>query len=251
MDLHLKGKNVVVTGGSRGIGRSIALAFADEGANVALCARSEGALKTTAAEIEARGVKVFAQSCDIGDAASLDGFLDAAHAALGSVDVLVNNASGFGISDDEAGWQAGMNVDIMAAVRAGWKVVPWMEQSGGGSIVHIASISGMGAESAVPPYGAVKAALIHYGASMGVKLAPKNIRVNVVAPGSIEFPGGFWAALKEQPEPTFYERTRKGIPFKRLGAPDEVADVVVFLASRGARWITGQTVAVDGGQHLG
>ena len=121
MDLGLAGKGVIITGASRGIGRAIALGFAEEGANVAICARGEDALAKTAEEIRGRGVSVFSQACDIADADALGAFLEAAHEALGRVDVLVNNASGFGVSDDEAGWTTGFEVDVMASVRATWE----------------------------------------------------------------------------------------------------------------------------------
>ena len=141
MKLGLEDKAIVVTGASRGIGRAIALGFASEGAHVAICARGEETLRGTEDELRRQAGKVFAQSCDVSDAAALDGFLEAAHAALGGVDVLVNNASGFGMGNDEAGWKLGLDIDLMASVRACWKVIPWLEESGGGSIIHISSTS--------------------------------------------------------------------------------------------------------------
>ncbi len=249
MDLGLKGKNVIVTGGSRGIGRSISLAFADHGANVALCARGEEALNETAAELKQKGGKVHARSCNVADGPALEDFIDSAHEALGGVDILVNNASGFGITDDEKGWQAGFSVDMMATARASWKVIPWMAAAGDGSIVHIASISGIGSSAGTAPYGAVKAAMISYAASQAVELAPKNIRVNVVAPGPIEFPDGTWDMIRKHNE-KMYEHVRRRSPFQRLGTPEEVANVAIFLASDAASWITGRTIEVDGGHNL-
>ena len=143
MDLGLGGKGVIVTGASRGIGRSIALAFAREGASVAFCARGAAGLEKTAGELRALGGKVHAATCDIADKAALDAFLAGAKEALGAVHVLVNNASGFGVMDNEDGWAAGFGVDVMATVRATWKVAPWIAEAGGGSIVHISSISGL------------------------------------------------------------------------------------------------------------
>ena len=248
MDLGLAGKGVVVTGGSRGIGRSVALAFAREGAHLAICARGKEALERTAAELAALGAKVHSATCDVSDKASLEGFLDRAHDALGQLYVLVNNASGFGVMDNEQGWEQGFQVDMLATVRATWRVVPWMAEAGGGSIVNISSISGLEAGSTVP-YGAVKAAVISHAKSMARSLAGKGIRVNAIAPGAIEFPGGTWATIKSR-NPKMYEATLKGIPFKRLGTPEEVANAVVFLASDAARWITGHTLVVDGGQLL-
>jgi 3-oxoacyl-[acyl-carrier protein] reductase len=147
--------------------------------------------------------------------------------------------------DNEDGWSAGFGVDVMAAVRSTWKVAPWIAEAGGGAIVHISSISGMGPSTTVP-YGAVKAALQSFSASSAKALAKKNIRVNAVAPGSIEFPGGSWEMIGKA-NPKMYESVRRGIPFGRLGTPEEVADVVVFLASDASRAITGEVIAADGG----
>ena len=143
MDLGLAGKNVIVTGGSRGIGKQIALAFGREGANVAICARNEGPLRDTEAEIRRENVCIYAAPCDIGDAVALDAFLDAARHELGGVDIFVHNPSGAGMTDDPAGWAASINVDLMAAVRATWKVLPWMIESGGGCFLFISSIAGL------------------------------------------------------------------------------------------------------------
>ena len=249
MQLGLEGKSVIVTGGSRGIGRAIAHTFADEGAQLALCARGSEALEKTADELRGKGAKVFSQACNVADAGALEAFLDGAREALGAVHVLVNNASGFGVSDDEGGWQAGFDVDLMASVRATWKAVPWIAEAGGGSIIHISSTSGLEAGSP-PAYAAVKAALMSHSKTLAISLAPRNIRVNTVAPGSIEFPGGMWEMIKKN-APAQYESIRSSIPFDRLGSAEEVANAVVFLASDRASWITGVTLSVDGGQHKG
>ena len=248
MTISFKDKVAIVTGGSRGIGRSIALAFADEGANVAICARGMDALASVRDELTARGVTAFAQSCDVGDAAALAAFLDAVNAALGGVDVLVNNPSGFGLGDTEEAWSLGFNVDMMAAVRASRQVVPWMEARGGGAIVHISSISGMEGTTRQAAYAAMKAAMISHSKSLALTLAPKNIRVNCVSPGSVEFPGGLWDQRKRDGSP-LYEAIRTGIPFQRLGRPEEIAAAVVFCASAPASWVSGVNLPVDGGQH--
>lgn len=251
MDLELKGKGVIITGASKGIGRAIALEFAREGANVAICARGAEALDATQADLAALGVKVFAAACDVGDAASLAGFLDGAHAALGRVDVLVNNPSGFGVTDTEEGWKASMDVDLMAAVRATWQVTPWLETQGGGAVIHISSISGLEASlPGVAAYAAAKAALISHSKSMAMELASKGIRVNCVAPGSIDFPDGFWDNV-HQGQPAFYDMVLSTIPFGRMGRPEEVANAVVFLASKRASWVSGALLPVDGVQHKG
>ena len=250
MELGLKGKSAVVTGASRGIGRAIALRLAEEGAGVAVCARGEPALREVEAELRARSVPVHAAVCDVGNAEALDRFLDAARAALGGVDILVNNPSGIMLADDEEAWQATVSIDLMAAVRASWKVTPWMAAAGGGAIVHISSIAGLEATGFPPAYGAAKAALVSHAKSLAVALAPQRIRVNTVAPGSIEFPGGLWAQAK-QDNPDFYGAILADIPSGRLGTPEEVADVVTFLVSERASWVTGACLVVDGGQHKG
>lgn len=249
MDLGLAGKNAIITGSSRGIGRATALEFASEGVNVAICARGREALDKTRSDLEAKGVKVHAGTCDVSDAAALKAFLDGANAALGGVDILVNNPSGFGITDDGAGWEASLNIDMMATVRATWQVVPWMEERGGGAIVHISSISGL--EGGGPPaYTAVKAALVAHANTMAAQLAPQGIRVNTVAPGSIEFPGGFWDMVKQQ-DREMYDATLATIPFGRMGSAEEIAAAIVFLSSPRASWISGAMLLVDGVQHKG
>ncbi|MDJ0388109.1 SDR family NAD(P)-dependent oxidoreductase [Roseomonas sp. E05] len=248
--MQLAGKRVVVMGGSRGIGRSIALGFAQEGAAVALCARGAAKLAETQAEIAALKVPAFAAPCDLADAEQIARFIPEAAEALGGIDVLVNNASGFGSTDDEAGWAASFAVDMMAIVRASHAALPWLEKSGAGAIVNVSSISALRASSRSAPYGAIKAAVDHYTGSQAKMYAAKGIRVNAVAPGSIEFPGGSWEKRRLEGAP-LYEETRAKIPAGRLGHPEEVADVVLFLASHRARWVTGQSIVVDGGQLIG
>ncbi len=250
MTFDFKGKRVVVAGGSRGIGRSIALGFAQAGARVSICAREPNALEATCKELSAFGQQAHAGSCDLSDGPAVVGYVGAAAAALGGIDVLINNASGFGSSDDEAGWAVSLSVDVMATVRASNAAIPHMLTAGVGHIVNISSISGLRPSTRTPPYGAVKAAIIHYTTSQAAGLARKNIRVNCIAPGSIEFPGGSWEQRKTT-APQLYNAILKSIPFGRLGYPEEVANVALFLCSPLAHWVTGQTIAVDGGQMLG
>ena len=161
MKLDLQGKKAIVAGGSRGIGRSIALAFAEAGADVSICARGEESLRATEAELKRFNHQVHAATCDLGDGPAVTAYVKSAAEALGGIDILVNNASGFGASDDEAGWAASINVDLMASVRASYAALPHLEKSKG-SIIHISSIAGLAPSARTPPYGAVKAALIQY-----------------------------------------------------------------------------------------
>lgn len=242
------GKRVIVMGGSRGIGRAIALGFAAQGASVSICARSAGPLEATRREIEALGVTAHAASVDLADAKAIEAYVPDAVTALGGLDILVNNASGFGHADDEEGWAASLNVDMLAIVRGSHAAIPHMKP--GSSIVNISSISALRASSRSAPYGAIKAAVMHYTASQAKMLAKQGIRVNGVAPGSIEFPGGTWEDRKTS-NPALYQATLASIPFGRMGRPEEVVEVVLFLASDKAGWVTAQTIVVDGGQLVG
>jgi len=251
MDLGLAGRNCAVIGASRGIGRAIALGLVKEGANLAICARGEEDLLQTAAQFRTNGVRVHAAACDAGDPEALGGFLETSREKLGSVDILIHNASALALGSDLESWNASLKVDLMAAVHACERVTPWMGDAGGGSILFISSISAL----EVYPfqdygYASAKAAQLVYMKKLATHCAPKNIRVNALAPGSIEFQGGLWAAAKEN-EPQLYAAVLASIPSGRLGAPEEVADVAVFLVSPRARWITGECVVVDGGQYHG
>lgn len=248
MTRDFAGKRVIVMGGSRGIGRAIALGFAAQGAAVSICARNPGPLEATRREIEALEVTAHGSSVDLADAKAIEAYVPQAVAALGGLDVLVNNASGFGHADDEEGWAASLTIDMMAIVRGSHAAIPHLKP--GSSIVNISSISALRASSRSAPYGAIKAAVMHYTASQAKMLAKQGIRVNGVAPGSIEFPGGTWEDRKTS-NPELYRSTLASIPFGRMGKPEEVAEVVLFLASDKASWVTAQTIVVDGGQLVG
>ena len=249
MDLHLAGKKVIVTGASKGIGFAIANEFSKEGASISICARGRDSLESARDLVARNGGNVHADICDVSDKKNLIKYIENAVQNLGGLNILVNNPSGFGRSDDEDGWQVGIDVDLMALVRASWTAVPFIEKTGGGSIIHTSSISGLTSSLRTPPYGAVKAAVIQYTKTQALQLASKNIRVNCIAPGSIDFPGGTWDDAKKN-NPKLYAGIQNSIPFGRLGRPEEVAKLAVFLASDAASWVTGETVAVDGGQML-
>lgn len=249
MDSQLAGRRAVITGGSRGIGFAIAKALADEGVHVSVCSRGTQALETAGAALEQRGVRVHAAICDVSDASAVPTYIESAAEALGGIDILVNNASGFGPGDSEQGWARSIEVDLLGTVRATRAARRWLEASHQASVVHIASIAGQGASARATAYGAIKAAIIQYTESQAADMASAGVRVNAIAPGSIDFPGGLWQQHKVE-RPALYERTRASIPFGRFGRPEEIANAAVFLASPLASWITGQTLTVDGGQLL-
>ena len=246
-DFH--GYRVVVAGGSRGIGRSIALGFAEAGAAVSICARGAEALEEARQALAFYGTLVHAQSCDLADPAAIATYVDNAADALGGIDVLVNNASGYGFADDEDGWVAGFNVDLMAAVRASRAALPYLKASPQPCILHTSSIAAFRPRASGAPYAAVKAALSQYATSQALALAEHRIRVNAIAPGSIAFADGLWERRKIE-QPSLYEATLAKIPFGRFGKPEDIAYAALFLASPFAGWITGQTLVVDGGQML-
>jgi 3-oxoacyl-[acyl-carrier protein] reductase len=249
MEINVKGRRVVVCGGSRGIGRAIALGFAAGGASVSIGARSAGALEETRAEMAAFGGTAHAATCDLGSEPDIRKYIPAAAKALGGIDVLVNNATGYGWGDDEASWESSIDVDLLAAVRASREALPFIEKATAGSIINISSGSGLNPSARTPAYGAAKAAVIHYTRTQAALLAHTGIRVNCVAPGSIEFAGGIWANRKAD-EPELYNATLASCPTGRMGTAEEVANVVLFLASPLASWVTAQIISVNGGQGL-
>jgi 3-oxoacyl-[acyl-carrier protein] reductase len=188
--------------------------------------------------------------CDLSSAAAITGYIEGAAAAMGGIDVLVNNASGFGRADDEAGWQTAFGVDMMAIVRASHAAQPWLERAAPqGVIINIGSTTATRPSTKAPAYGAIKAAIKYHTATQAALLAKKNIRVNSVAPGSVTAPGHFWEERKARHDPA-YDEAVATIPAGRLGTAEEIADAVLFMASPASRWVFGQTLIVDGGQTL-
>jgi 3-oxoacyl-[acyl-carrier protein] reductase len=249
MSLSLAGKGAIITGGSRGIGFAIADVFARNGAAISFCARGADGVEKALDAIGAHGGKVHGAVCDLADKAELDAYIDDANEAIGGAHILVCNASGFGRTDDEEGWIRGIEIDIMASVRASHAAVPLISANGGGSIIHISTISALAPSLRTPPYGAVKAALNHYARTQALMLAKDGIRVNAICPGSIEFEGGVWDTTRQNNRP-LYDRILASIPSGRMGEPEDVADVALFLASDLGRWVTGAVIPVDGGQSL-
>lgn len=245
----LAGRRVLVAGGSRGIGLAIARAFAEAGADLSLCARDTTVLQQAADTLGTSSRRVHWQRCDLADPAQINAWVQSAATTLGGIDVVINNASGFGHGSDDASWQAGFDIDLMAAVRTNRVALPYLRRSAAAVILNISSINALRPTPRAAAYSAAKAALNYYTTSLATELAPEKIRVNAIAPGSIEFPGGLWERRRLD-EPALYQRIRESIPFGDFGRVEDVAQTAVFLASPQARWITGQILAVDGGQSL-
>lgn len=245
MDLGLDGRKAIVTAATRGIGLAIAQLLADEGADVALCARNEDGLAAAKADLEERGATVFTRALDVGDGTALRAFVADAGEALGGLDILVCNASG-GPGMGEAAWQANFEVDLLGAVRCVEAALPLLSQSDGGSVVFISSTAALEYIGIPQPYNAMKAALIAHAGDLSQALAPQGIRVNVVSPGPIYFEGGNWQMI-ERAMPQIYERALAQSAIGRMGTPEEVARTVVFLASPAASLVTGANLVCDGG----
>lgn len=254
MDLELKGKAAIVTGGSRGIGLACARALAAEGCSLLLAARGEEGLSKSAADLAAAGAKVATLAIDVTAPEAGGRIVEAAVKAFGPLDAVIANAGGvvgarsFADADDAA-WLGTFQLNVGHAVSLLRAAVPHLEASGQGSAIFIASISGRNPMSSNAPYAAAKAGLIQAARSLAWELGPKRIRVNALSPGSILFEGGGWARRKaEMPEVmAAFEATE--FPWGRLGSPEEIANVAAFLASPRSAWINAVDIPVDGGQR--
>ncbi|HEY5646824.1 MAG TPA: SDR family oxidoreductase [Pseudomonadales bacterium] len=245
MDLKLAGNNALITGGSKGIGRAIAEALAAEGCNVAICARNQKGVDAAVESLKAKGVKVFGEAVDVGNADQLKNWVKASAEALGGIDCLVSNVSG-GNAPGEAGWRANFEHDVLGSVRLVEAATPYLEKSKNASIVMISSTAALEKFIAAGAYNAMKGAMIQYAGALAQDLGPKRIRVNSICPGPIFVEGGSWDQIKQHMTP-FYDQTVAQIPLGRLGSAEEVAAQVALLASPLGAFTTGSNLVIDGG----
>jgi 3-oxoacyl-[acyl-carrier protein] reductase len=245
MDLGLKGLRAVVTGGTKGIGRAIAETLAAEGADVAICARHADDVEQTVAALKSKGVNATGRAVDVADGPALAAWVADAAAEFGGIDIAISNVSALAIGTDDESWKRGFDIDMMGTVHLVNACMPHLEKSKAPSIVTISSVSGREIDFAAGPYGAFKAALIHYTQGLAYQLAGKGIRANSVSPGNTYFEGGVWNQIKDG-NPELYATALALNPTGRMGTPQEMANATVFLASPAASFITGTNLVVDG-----
>ena len=244
MDLKLSGTRVLVTGGTRGIGRAVVEAFLDEGAHVAFCARNPDEVSATEKTLSSRGT-VTGATVDVGDGEALAAWVEESADSFNGLDVVVANVSALAIPDTEENWQASLNVDLMHTVRLVHAALPYLQSSQAASIIAISSVSGRESDFASGPYGTAKTAIIGYIHGLAMQLADQGIRANTVSPGNTYFEGGVWASI-ETGNPDLFKTAMELNPSGRMGTPEEVAAPVVFLSSPLARRISGTNFVVDG-----
>ncbi len=245
MDLQLKGCKALITGGTKGIGRAIADRLADEGCNVAICARNEGQVNEAVAALAAKGVTAFGQAVDVADGDALKAWVAASAEALGGIDSIVANVSGPNAQGD-ASWRAKFDVDIMGTVRMVEAATPHLENSDNASVLIISTTAALERFIGATAYNAMKAALLNYSGALSQALGGKGVRVNAISPGPIFIEGGAWDNIKQHMT-AFYDATVKEIPVGRMGKAEEVAAQAALLASPLGAFTTGTNIVIDGG----
>ena len=245
MDLGLKGKKAIVTGGTRGIGHATASLLAAEGCDVAICARHRGPVDEVTSALARHGVKATGGAVDVADLPALRAWIGEAAEALGGLDIFVANVSALAQGMDEAAWRRGFEIDVMGTVFGIEAALPFIERSDAGSIVVVGSTALAEIYGPTRSYAAVKATLVPYVKGLARNLAAKNIRANMVSPGNVYFKGGVWNIVEERNPEMFASMLAKN-PTGRMGTPEEVADAIVFLASPRASFITGANLIIDG-----
>jgi len=246
MDLGLRGKKVIINGGSRGLGKAALEIYAKEGCDIAFFSRDAARTETTVVELKAiGGGKVFGDALDMNDMDAYVAWLKGATERLGGCDIFIHNASSSG-AQGTTDWDLTYKLDMLGAVRGCETLEAALEASGNGSVILMSSTAAV--ETFIYPqaFNAIKAAILTYGKQLSQLWAAKKIRVNMVSPGPVEYPGGNWSAIKEH-MPDLYNKTVAETPLGRLGAPEDVANTVVFLSSPKASYITGTNVVIDGG----
>jgi 3-oxoacyl-[acyl-carrier protein] reductase len=248
MDLGVRGLKAIILGGSRGMGWFTAELLRREGASVAICARGAEGVAEGVGKLEAVGEgTVYGAAADLADGDATRGFCREAIAALGGCDMLIHNASGFGVGPGEDDWMRSFQVDMMAGVRAVEECEGALEASAAASITFIGSMASKFYFGRSSSYGPAKGAMRVYANELAQKLGPKRIRANVVSPGAVWFPGGSWDKRKQE-SPKFYAAVEKAIPLGRLGTGEELARVIAFVASPAGVWINAAHIVADGGQ---
>lgn len=245
MDLKIKGKTALITGGTRGIGRATVELFAAEGANVAFCARDPKEVAATEKALGASGVKVKGTVLDVADADALKAWVESSATEFGGIDMAVANVSALAIPDTDENWETSFRVDLMGTVHLVKAVLPHLEKSSVKSVVAISSVSGREADFASGPYGTMKTAIIGYMAGVALQVAEKGIRVNTVSPGNTYFPGGVWENI-EGGNPELFSFAMGLNPTGRMGTPAEIAAGVVFLSSPVSSRVSGANFLIDG-----
>lgn len=246
MNLDLAGKKVILTGGSRGIGRAALELFAAEGADIGFFSRNPEQVEETAAWLRDKGAKVVAQALDMTDAQAYKNWLCATAEALGGVDIFVHNASAAGGFGSEEHWYNCFELDLMGAVRGCETLEAHLEKSSAPAVVFLGSTAASETFLAPQAFNALKASLITYAKQLGQHWASKGIRVNCVSPGPTYFAGGNWSLVETHMKPLF-DSIHAQQPFGRFGTPEEIAKAIVFLASPASSYTTGTNLVVDGG----